>query len=66
MRHHRVWLILHQTIPTAETDKQTALVRSALQVHFRLTDEREFPGTGATRDETGSILVALYVPASPN
>ncbi|MGC1606028.1 MAG: glycosyltransferase family 39 protein [Candidatus Acidiferrum sp.] len=62
-RHHRVWLILHQTIPTAETNKQTALIRSALQDHFRLAKEIEFPGAGATRDETGRILVALYISA---
>jgi len=62
----RVWLILHQTIPTAETNRQTALIRAALQDHFRLAGAREFPGAGATRDETGTIFVALYVTSSTN
>jgi hypothetical protein len=62
----RVWLILHQTIPTAETNRQTALIRAALQDQFRLAGAREFPGAGATRDETGTIFVALYVTSSTN
>lgn len=57
----RIWLVLHQTIPTAETRKQTELLRTTLQEHFRLESEREFPGSGATPDETGTIQVALYV-----
>jgi len=66
MPYQRVWLVLHQTIPSAETNRQSALIRSALQKHFRLAGEKEFSGNGATRDETGVILIALYCAASPN
>jgi 4-amino-4-deoxy-L-arabinose transferase-like glycosyltransferase len=61
--YHRVWLILHQTIPSAETDTKTEIIRAALQDHFQLASEKEFPGAGATRDDTGTIQVALYVAA---
>jgi mannosyltransferase len=62
--YHRVWLVLHQTIPTALTNSQSQLIRSALQERFRLASEREFPGDSATRDETGTIWVGLYVERS--
>lgn len=58
--YRRVWLVLHQTIPTPETNRQAELIRHALQARFRLVSEREFPGAGVTRDETGAIRVALY------
>lgn len=58
--YRRVWFVVHQTIPTAETDHETELIRSTLQAHFRLIEQKDFPGTGATRNERGEISVALY------
>jgi mannosyltransferase len=63
--YHRVWLILHQTIPTLSTEKQSELIRSSLSPRFRLVAETEFPGAGATRGESGRITVILYTAASP-
>jgi mannosyltransferase len=66
--YRRVWFVVHQTIPTAETDHETELIRSTLQAHFRLIEQKDFPGTGATPNETGEIHVALYAGgiSSPN
>jgi uncharacterized membrane protein len=63
--YHRVWLVLHQTIPTEETGRKTELIRDSLQERFRLSSEKEFPGASATRDEIGTIVVALYDSATP-
>jgi hypothetical protein len=57
----RVWLVLHQTRPTDETEAQTELIRAAMGTHFLLVGEREFPGAGANRGENGTIRVALYI-----
>lgn len=64
--YRRLWLTLHQTIPSAETNARAELIRTTLQKHFRLVEEKEFPGAGATRGETGTILLDLYVTAAPN
>jgi mannosyltransferase len=57
----RIWLVLHQTRRTPLTDARTEMIRSTLGRHFRLTGEREFPGSGMDRGESGGIRVALYV-----
>jgi mannosyltransferase len=63
--YRRVWLVLHQTILTAETDRRSALIASALGTHFQRTQEKEFSGAGAVRGESGTIKVALYVATIP-
>lgn len=64
--YRRIWFVTHLTIPTAETNRQTELIRSALQEHFRLVEQKDFPGAGTTRDETGEIRVALYAADASN
>ena len=64
--YRRVWFILHHMRSTPVTDAQTDVIRTALESHFRLTGEREFPGFGVHRGESGKIRVGLYVAASPN
>jgi uncharacterized membrane protein len=64
--YRRVWLVLHQTIPTAETDRRNEFIRKTMETHFRLIGEREFPGAGANRGENGTIRVALYIAGPPN
>ena len=63
--YRRIWFVTHLTIPTTETDRQTELIRSTLQARFRLVEQKDFSGTGATRDETGNIHVALYTDDTP-
>jgi mannosyltransferase len=63
--YRRVWLALHQTIPTAETTARAEVLRTTLQKHFHLVEVKEFRGAGATAGETGEILLSLYVAAPP-
>lgn len=56
----RIWLVLHVTIPTVATDRKTELIQEALRKGFQRVEEKEFPGTGMTSDETGTIRVELY------
>jgi mannosyltransferase len=58
--YHRVWLVLHQSIPTADTDASNQLMRETLQTRFRLMAETEYPGTSPAPGESGTILLALY------
>jgi mannosyltransferase len=64
--YRRVWLVLHQTIPTAETDGRNESILKTLETHFRLMGEREFPGAGANRGENGTIRVLLYIAGPTN
>jgi uncharacterized membrane protein len=57
----RIWLVLHQNIPTASTEKQSLLIRTALEEHFHIETEQGFPGEGAALRESGRIMVFLYV-----
>jgi uncharacterized membrane protein len=59
--YRRVWLVLHQNIPTASTEKQSLLIRTALDQHFHVKVEQGFPGDGAAPRESGRITVFLYV-----
>jgi 4-amino-4-deoxy-L-arabinose transferase-like glycosyltransferase len=62
----RIWLVLHQTRRTPVTDVRTETIRAALEPHFRLAGEREFPGSGVDRGESGTIRVLLYIATAPN
>jgi mannosyltransferase len=64
--YRRIWLVLHQDIPTAEGDRITKLLRETLQTRFRLIGETEFAGAPpSTPGENGKILLALYASAPP-
>jgi hypothetical protein len=63
--YRRVWLVLHQTRRSPVTDVQTELIRTALETHFHLAGERKFPGHGIDHGESGEILIALFVAATP-
>jgi mannosyltransferase len=63
--YRRIWFVVHQTRSSAVTDEQTRMIRSALETHFQLLQEKTFPGAGATRGEDGTITVALYAAALP-
>jgi mannosyltransferase len=58
--YRRIWFVVHQTRSSAVTDEETSMIRSALESHFRLLQEKTFAGAGATRGEDGTITVALY------
>jgi mannosyltransferase len=62
----RVWFIVHHMKSTRVTDAETDVIRTALESHFRLAEEREFPGSGVHRGESGEIRVALYAMVPPN
>jgi mannosyltransferase len=64
--YRRVWFILHHMRSTPGTEAQTDVIRRALESHFRLAAEREFPGSGVHRGESGTIRVALYVAVPSN
>jgi hypothetical protein len=63
--YNRVWLVLHQTRSTQLADAQTEAIRTALETHFRLNGEREFPGHGVDRGESGLIQVLLFASGPP-
>jgi hypothetical protein len=59
----RVWLVLHQDIPTPQSEANTALLIKTIQGRFRLTREVEFPGQSMVAGEDASIRLALYAAA---
>jgi 4-amino-4-deoxy-L-arabinose transferase-like glycosyltransferase len=61
----RVWLVLHQDIPTPQSDVNTALLVRTIREHFGLTEEVEFPGQSMFPGEDASIRLALYAAAVP-
>jgi mannosyltransferase len=57
--YHRVWLVLDQSVRTAQAINNAELIRTSLQPHFRQVSDREFPGTGMIR-------VTLYAAVPPS
>lgn len=62
--YRRVWLVLQQDIPTAQSDANDALLVFTLAEHFLLLDKREFPGQSMAPGLDASIHLTLYS-ASP-
>lgn len=58
----RIWLVLHQTRNTAAAEARTEMIRTAVETHYRLKEELEFPGSGVDRGESGAVEIRLYVP----
>jgi uncharacterized membrane protein len=63
--YHRIWLVLHQDIPTLQSDANKALLVETIQEHFRRVEEKEFTGVSMFPGEEVSIHLALYAAAPP-
>jgi 4-amino-4-deoxy-L-arabinose transferase-like glycosyltransferase len=63
-RYQRVWLVLHEEIPTPQSNAKTELLTETLQQHFRLQLEQQFDGVSIYPGEDVSIRVSLYATPS--
>jgi uncharacterized membrane protein len=62
--YQRVWLVLHEEIPTPQSNAKTELLTETLQRRFKLLLEQQFDGVSIYPGEDVSIRVSLYAKPS--
>jgi mannosyltransferase len=63
--YRRVWIVLHQDLPTPQNDANKVLLVGTIRDHFRTLEEKDFTGMSMFPGEDVSIHLALYAAVAP-